>query len=234
MAVYARSILDRFREEVEREKDKTVLQLQTQIFRGFLSGDRPVSNLGGPRIGELVPLGFDYERERMDRPSTRPDNFLDAIRRIPDEDLGIAPRPSRELPRPDTAPQPSADEGGGLFGGLGGLAGDIGGFLGGLPIPGGPITITGGGMGGSPRAVKVRDFPQAATTPMLPESALEQIGRVPIFGTALEREAEVLSTPLGISLGTAFPAVTAAAAAGGVAAGTAGEGLEALGAAGPL
>ena len=109
MVYFASSVLDRFREVVEREEDKTVLQLQTEIFRGLLRGDRPVFNLAMPRIGELVPLGFDYERERMDRPSTRPDNFLDAIRRISDEDLGVAPRPG-------TAPRPPPAEAGGRSG----------------------------------------------------------------------------------------------------------------------
>ncbi|MCH7512011.1 MAG: hypothetical protein IIB19_06575, partial [Chloroflexi bacterium] len=257
MVYFASSILDRFREVVEREEDKTVLQLQTEIFRGLLRGDRPVFNLAMPRIGELVPLGFDYERERMDRPSTRPDNFLDAIRRISDEDLGIAPRPSRELPRPDTAPQPSADEGGGLFGGIRGLAGDIGGFLGGaaqasLDAPldssfpgmagltalfrGAQITqaVTRGETDRLLEPLTLKTMAQTAIEPSLPEPVFEQIERIPIAGRPLADEARFLTSPAGVVTTAAAPGLTALGAAGGVAAGTAGEGAEALGAPGPI
>ncbi len=262
MAIYARSILDRFREEMEREKDKTVLQLQTQIFRGFLRGDRPVFNLGVPRIGELVPLGFDYERERMDRPSTRPDNFLDAIRRIPDEALGIAPRPSRALSGGQIGqPADFTDEQRGGLGGLlsGGrdIAGDIGSFLGGaakasLDAPldssfpglagltavarGAQITqaVTRGETDRLLEPLTLKTVAQTAIEPSLPEPAFEQIERIPIAGRPIADEARFLSSPAGTLTAAAFPGFTALGAAGGIAAGTAGEGLEALGAPGPI
>ncbi|MCH8162067.1 MAG: hypothetical protein IIB88_09260 [Chloroflexi bacterium] len=256
MVYFASSILDRFREVVEREKDKTVLLLQTQIFRGFLRGDRPVFNLGGPRIGELVPLGFDYERERMDRPSTRPDNFLDAIRRIPDEALGIAPRTLSGPQPPAFTDEQRGGLGGLLRGGLG-LAGDIGGFLGGaakasLDAPLDSSLPSGAGLTALFRGAQItqavtrgetdrllepltlKTMAQTAIEPSLPEPVFEQIERIPIAGRPLADELRFLTSPAGVTTAAVTPGFTALGALGGVVAGTAGEGAEALGAPGPI
>ncbi len=186
-----RSILDVWIEQRERERGQDDLVEQTRLLRQV--GRRGESSLLAAQR-DAFSNALDYERARLERPSLRPDDFLERQASA----SGLSFRENIEARR-----ESAAD-----------IAGLQSRFRESFETQPGPTLLEAAG--------------RVAFAPLIdPES----LGGLP---APIRREGEFIGTPLGAATTALFPGVTALGAAGGVAAGFAGEALEDVGVPGPI
>ncbi len=146
--VTTRSILDVWSEQRNREREKDELLDQASLLRDV--GRRRPDLLSAQSNAFASALA--YERARLERPSLRPRDYLDALQH---------PQPIR--PPATISREPGAEV---PFGGGRGLL-DI---LGGLPLPGGSLGVLPSVSGGKP-GVSISGFGQPEERTV--EAALE-------------------------------------------------------------